>query len=32
MAPRGIGTMAAMMIAGRCANRIDPRLLMGLGM
>ncbi len=31
MAPRGIGTMAAMMFAGRFSTRIDPRLLMGLG-
>jgi DHA2 family multidrug resistance protein len=31
MAPRGIGTMAAMMFAGRYSTRIDARLLMGLG-
>ena len=31
MAPRGIGTMAAMMIAGKLSSRVDPRLLMGLG-
>jgi DHA2 family multidrug resistance protein len=31
MAPRGIGTMAAMMFAGRYSTRIDPRLLMGVG-
>jgi DHA2 family multidrug resistance protein len=31
MAPRGIGTMIAMMIAGRLSNRVDPRLLMALG-
>jgi DHA2 family multidrug resistance protein len=31
MAPRGIGTMAAMMIAGRLSSRVDPRYLMGLG-
>ena len=31
MAPRGVGTMAAMMIAGRLSSRVDPRLLMGLG-
>jgi MFS transporter, DHA2 family, multidrug resistance protein len=31
MAPRGIGTMAAMMFAGRFSNTIDPRLLMGTG-
>jgi DHA2 family multidrug resistance protein len=28
MAPRGIGTMVAMMAAGRLANRVDPRLIM----
>jgi MFS transporter, DHA2 family, multidrug resistance protein len=32
MAPRGIGTMAAMMFAGRYSNRIDPRLLMAIGL
>jgi DHA2 family multidrug resistance protein len=34
MAPRGIGTMAAMMIAGRISNRADPRLVMlgGIGL
>jgi len=31
MAPRGIGTMAAMMIGGRLASRLDPRKLMALG-
>ncbi|MGC8530888.1 MAG: DHA2 family efflux MFS transporter permease subunit [Acidiphilium sp.] len=31
MAPRGLGTMAAMMIAGRLSNRVDPRWLMFLG-
>ncbi|MDQ2804825.1 MAG: DHA2 family efflux MFS transporter permease subunit [Pseudomonadota bacterium] len=31
MAPRGFGTMAAMMLAGRLTNRIDARLLMGIG-
>ena len=31
MAPRGLGTMAAMMIAGRLANKVDARLLMALG-
>ncbi len=31
MAPRGLGTMAAMMVAGRLSNRIDPRWLMLLG-
>jgi DHA2 family multidrug resistance protein len=28
MAPRGVGTMLAMLIAGRLSSRIDPRLLM----
>jgi MFS transporter, DHA2 family, multidrug resistance protein len=31
MAPRGIGTMAAMMFAGRYSTKIDARLLMGIG-
>ena len=31
LAPRGIGTMAAMLLAGRLSNKIDPRLLMLLG-
>ncbi len=31
MAPRGIGTMIAMMVAGRLTNRINPRLLMLIG-
>ena len=31
MAPRGIGTMVAMMIAGRLSGRIDARLLMLFG-
>jgi DHA2 family multidrug resistance protein len=31
MAPRGVGTLFAMMIAGRLSNRVDARLLMGLG-
>lgn len=31
MAPRGIGTMAAMVIAGRLAARWDPRMLMAAG-
>ena len=31
MAPRGIGTMAAMMIAGRLSNKVDPRVLMAFG-
>jgi DHA2 family multidrug resistance protein len=31
MAPRGLGTMAAMMIAGRLANKVDPRMTMFCG-
>jgi DHA2 family multidrug resistance protein len=31
MAPRGIGTMIAMMIAGRLSNVVDPRKLMAFG-
>jgi DHA2 family multidrug resistance protein len=31
MAPRGIGTMAAMLVAGRLSNKVDPRLLMAVG-
>jgi DHA2 family multidrug resistance protein len=31
MAPRGLGTMAAMMVAGRLANRVDPRAMMLAG-
>jgi DHA2 family multidrug resistance protein len=31
MAPRGLGTMFAMMFAGRMALRYDPRILMTLG-
>jgi len=31
MAPRGFGTMAAMMISGRLSSRVDPRGLMALG-
>jgi len=31
MAPRGIGTMVAMVLAGRVATRTDPRLAMGFG-
>jgi DHA2 family multidrug resistance protein len=34
MAPRGVGTMLAMLMAGRLSSRVDPRLLMfgGIGM
>jgi DHA2 family multidrug resistance protein len=31
MAPRGIGTMGAMLVSGRLINRVDPRLLMLFG-
>ena len=31
MAPRGVGTMLAMVVAGRLASRSDPRLLMLFG-
>ncbi len=31
LAPRGFGTMAAMLLAGRLTNKMDPRLLMGFG-
>jgi MFS transporter, DHA2 family, multidrug resistance protein len=31
MAPRGVGTMVAMLVAGRIANRVDARLTMLLG-
>jgi DHA2 family multidrug resistance protein len=31
LAPRGIGTMAAMLIGGRLSSRIDPRLFIALG-
>ena len=31
MVPRGLGTIFAMMVAGRLTNRVDPRLLMVLG-
>ncbi|HET6608592.1 MAG TPA: DHA2 family efflux MFS transporter permease subunit [Rhodopila sp.] len=31
MAPRGIGTMAAMMLSGRLSNKMDPRWLMAAG-
>jgi MFS transporter, DHA2 family, multidrug resistance protein len=31
MAPRGLGTMLTMMVAGRLANRLDPRLIMFVG-
>ena len=31
MAPRGIGTMISMVLAGRVATRIDPRVAMAFG-
>ncbi len=31
MAPRGVGTMIAMLIGGRLSSRIDPRLIMLFG-
>ncbi|ALA17870.1 MULTISPECIES: DHA2 family efflux MFS transporter permease subunit [unclassified Chelatococcus] len=31
MAPRGVGTMIAMMVAGRLSSRVDPRLIMLTG-
>jgi DHA2 family multidrug resistance protein len=31
LAPRGLGSMVAMLLIGRIINRIDPRLLVGLG-
>jgi DHA2 family multidrug resistance protein len=31
MAPRGIGTMAGMLLVGRLINRTDPRWLIGFG-
>lgn len=31
MAPRGIGTMAAMLLVGRLGNRADPRILITVG-
>ena len=32
MAPRGIGNFATLIISGRLAQRIDPRLLVGTGL
>ncbi len=31
LAPRGVGTMVAMMIVGRLINRIDPRIMVFIG-
>jgi DHA2 family multidrug resistance protein len=32
MGPRGLGTMATMMVVGKLINRVDTRLLLGLGL
>ena len=32
LGPRGIGTMAAMLVVGRLIGRIDTRLLLGFGL
>ncbi|MFL5256505.1 MAG: DHA2 family efflux MFS transporter permease subunit [Rhodopila sp.] len=32
MAPRGFGNLAAIMFSGRMSTRIDPRLLVGIGL
>jgi len=32
MAPRGLGTMGAMLIAGRLAGRVDTRLMLAIGL
>jgi DHA2 family multidrug resistance protein len=32
LAPRGVGTMIAMMLVGRLINRVDPRALVGFGL
>jgi DHA2 family multidrug resistance protein len=32
MAPRGVGTMAAMMVAGRLTGKLDTRLLLAAGL
>lgn len=32
LAPRGFGTMAAMMIVGRLSNKVDPRAFITLGL
>jgi DHA2 family multidrug resistance protein len=32
MGPRGIGTMAAMLVVGRFTGRVDTRLLLGIGL
>ncbi len=32
MAPRGLGNLTAIMLAGRLSSRVDPRLLVGIGL
>lgn len=32
MAPRGLGTMVSMMVAGRLVTRFDPRILIAIGL
>ena len=32
LAPRGFGTLAAMMVVGRLVGKVDPRLLVGFGL
>lgn len=32
LAPRGFGTIAAMILVGRLGDRLDPRLFLGLGL
>jgi DHA2 family multidrug resistance protein len=32
MGPRGIGTMASMLIVGRLVSRVDTRILLGIGL
>ena len=32
MAPRGVGTMAAMLVVGRLVGRVDTRLLLAIGL
>ena len=32
MGPRGVGTMAAMLVVGRLTGRVDTRLLLGIGL
>ena len=32
MGPRGVGTMAAMLVAGKLTNQVDTRILLGMGL